>query len=597
MKKSIIITCMAIAPTTVALSQDTYFQTGFDEGIPSTFTLHDMDERTPSTDMQKLGFAVGTPWITTTEGTDSNKVACSTSWYKNAGQSDDWMITGAIEVKSAKAMLTWRARASDREYRDGYKVYISEKGTAIEDFDKSKSLFATPKENYQWTARDASLADYVGKTVYIAFVNDSKDKTCLYIDDIFVGVPSAVKFSLDLPRVIRHYGEVTLSGQAFASEGKNVTGYTIGYAIGDNSCEQKFYGTLTADKKVDFTMDRKFHIDRNQTLNYKAWIKSGTDSVGVSGRVSAYPWKLVSEEVTGTWCGYCVRGLVAMKTMNAKYPDSFIGIALHNSSTSWIDAMAAGVEDYHDRLYSSCKISGYPHSVYNRNPMLSIDPGNMEQYHDAILKTYTNNCGVELNATYDESTGKINAQTDVYFAQQMEKADYKLAYVVVENNVHRTHEDLGIEEGKPTGYEQSNYYANGATGEMGGFENLPNPVPAEQMWYNDVARAIYPDYDGISGIIPATIAEGDHFTHQYTLELTSNVLNKENTELIVLLLDKNGIIANADKVAIKGLTNGIATVKASPTKGNDIYYNLNGQRVDHPSKGIFIHNGRKIVLP
>lgn len=596
MKKDIIVACLAAMPF-AASAQDTYFSTDFSSGMPAEFTLHDQDGRTPSTDMQQLGFAVGTPWIVTTEGNDANSVACSTSWYKNAGQSDDWMVTGAIDVKSDKAVLSWRARTSDKDYRDGYKVYISQTGTDIDDFDTSANLFAVSKENYAWTERSVSLAGYVGKTVYIAFVNDSKDKACLYVDDIFVGVPSHVGLTLDFGRVTRQYGDLTLTGKAFATSETDIDGYTIGYRIAGQSYEQTFDATLTSGQQVDFALDRSFHIDRNQTLDYVAWIKSGADSTGVHGRLSAYPWKLVSEEVTGTWCGYCVRGIVAMRTMNAKHPDSFIGIAVHNSSKSWPDAMAAGVEDYLDQIFASCNISGYPHCVYNRNPMFSIDPAQMETYYTTIMSNYTNNCGVQLAAQYNEATGKVDTHTDVYFAEDVAGADYKLAYVFVENNVHRTNEQLGIPEGTATGYEQCNYYANNANGEMGGFESLPSTIPADQMWYNDVARAIYPDYDGVAGLLPTTIAEGDHYSVDYTVDIPATALETGNLKLAVLLIDKNGIIANADKVEIDGLTSGIHSLRTTAcAQADKRYYDLSGRRVDKPSRGLYIVDGRKVLV-
>ena len=37
------------------------------------------------------------------------------------------------------------------------------------------------------------------------------------------------------------------------------------------------------------------------------------------------------EEYTGTWCGWCTRGLVAMRMLAETYGDDFIGVAYHNS--------------------------------------------------------------------------------------------------------------------------------------------------------------------------------------------------------------------------------------------------------------------------
>lgn len=41
---------------------------------------------------------------------------------------------------------------------------------------------------------------------------------------------------------------------------------------------------------------------------------------------------------------------------------------------------------------------------------------------------------------------------------------------------------------------------------------------------------------------------------------------------------------------------GISSVKANTAADNDVYYNLSGQRVSKPSKGLYIHNGKKVII-
>lgn len=598
MEKKVIFALAALLTASNLNAQDTYFTTSFEDGIPSSFTLHDVDQRTPSNDMQKIGFTVGTPWIDILEPDgNGNHIACSTSWYKNAGKSNDWMVTEGIYIKSEKAVLRWRSRASDKDYRDGIAVYVSEKGTNVDDFDTSAPVYQAKKENYTWIEHTVDLSAYKGKKVYIAFVNNSTDANCLYVDDIFVGVPSKVNMSLDLARVSKTYGDILVSGNAFATDKQTHKGFSVGYRVNGKTVEQTFDQTITADGKTAFTLDTPLHIERNQTIDYDAWIKCDGDSTGISSKVSAYPLKLVSEEVTGTWCGYCIRGIVGMKTMNEKYPDTFIGIAIHNdSNTKWPDAMAAGVEDYHDYIYNSCGITGYPHCVFSRNPNYSIDPQYMEKCYTAIMSEADNYTGIELKAQYNKNTGKIDTNTDIYFAKKQSNTNYKLAYVIVENNVHRTHAELGLAENEPSGYDQNNYYGNNAQGvEMGGYEKMGSTVRAEQIWYNDVARSIYPTPQGEEGIIPADIAEGDHFSNEVSLDIPTNVLNSANTEVIVLLLEKNGIIVNADKVKIEGIETGIEEVANNNTIDTNAYYNLQGMRVAKGTKGLLIHSGKKFI--
>ena len=49
-------------------------------------------------------------------------------------------------------------------------------------------------------------------------------------------------------------------------------------------------------------------------------------------------------------------------------------------------------------------------------------------------------------------------------------------------------------------------------GVMGGFETLGNPVPAAQMVYDHVARAIEPSFGGFANSFPATVNAGETHT-------------------------------------------------------------------------------------
>ena len=52
--------------------------------------------------------------------------------------------------------------------------------------------------------------------------------------------------------------------------------------------------------------------------------------VNITRAESFYTRRMVVEEGTGAWCGWCVKGIVGLRYMNATYPDQFIGIAVHN---------------------------------------------------------------------------------------------------------------------------------------------------------------------------------------------------------------------------------------------------------------------------
>jgi len=37
-------------------------------------------------------------------------------------------------------------------------------------------------------------------------------------------------------------------------------------------------------------------------------------------------------------------------------------------------------------------------------------------------------------------------------------------------------------------------------------------------------------------------------------------------------------------------------VSTEDVEGDNVWYNLNGQRVENPGKGLYIRNGRKVVI-
>jgi hypothetical protein len=62
--------------------------------------------------------------------------------------------------------------------------------------------------------------------------------------------------------------------------------------------------------------------------------------------------KVLLEEFTGSWCGWCPRGIYAIQQLEAKYPNSFIPVSFHNSDPMQIstgqDTLESTVTGYPD---------------------------------------------------------------------------------------------------------------------------------------------------------------------------------------------------------------------------------------------------------
>ena len=239
------------------------------------------------------------------------------------------------------------------------------------------------------------------------------------------------------------------------------------------------------------------------------------------------PKNVVFEEGTGTWCGWCPRGAVAMDYMTSTYPDQFIGIAVHNGDPMTVAAYDAAAD-----------FSGFPGSNIDRALLdQSVSQTAWENTFN-VRKNYIVPAAISVNSS---GTG-ANVVMDVAatFYTPFAAANYRLAVIMVENNV----------TGAASGYNQANYYSGGGSGAMGGYESLPNPVPAAQMVYDHVGRALLGGYNGQAGSVPAVISDGSvaNYTFNYTVPGTSD--RNQMYAVAVLIDQSNGEIVTATEVSV-----------------------------------------------
>lgn len=162
-----------------------YFE-DFSAGVmPSDYILYDEDGLTPA---NSVGF-VNDAWIVYENLQDSTEfTALSTSWYEPPGQADDWMVLPKMNIPQG-AVINWKAITYDNSYADGYQIRVSTTDSAVSSF--THVLVNIAEENNTWTNRTASLNNFAGQDVYIAFRNNSYDKFLLAINEIEIYQPPA----------------------------------------------------------------------------------------------------------------------------------------------------------------------------------------------------------------------------------------------------------------------------------------------------------------------------------------------------------------------------------------------------------------------
>lgn len=272
------------------------------------------------------------------------------------------------------------------------------------------------------------------------------------------------------------------------------------------------------------------------------------------------------EEGTGTWCGWCPRGAVALEELTKKYPKTFIGVAVHVRDTM------------KDKNYRES-------SGFRRYPSIHIDRTLMHQKFEnteGVEKFYKQRIDEEtpadLSAEITKSGNDISIKAQAEFYTDIASAQLRLGVVVIENGV----------TGASKHFNQQNMYSGGDYGPMGGYEDKPNPVPAKDMVYDHVGRALLGTYRGQKGSVPTTIKAGDKVDYTFNYSIPKEFDIKNMHVIVTLSSEENrGELINAKEVAIKDdlsttKNTFMSAVKMYPNPANDVLnINFEAENTDY----------------
>ena len=257
-----------------------------------------------------------------------------------------------------------------------------------------------------------------------------------------------------------------------------------------------------------------------------------SQTISVNSVTPAAGKLVIGEEATGTWCGWCPRGAVALDWMEYDYHGYFQGIAVHNG-----DPMT--VTDYDGAIGNF--IGGYPSGLVDRGP--EIDPSNFKG--DFLQRITVAPSGTILNGA-ELNGNTLNVSLTASFDQAI-SGNWALACVLIEDSV----------TGMSAGYSQSNSYGGGSAGPLVGpdgtdWATLPSTVPFTMMVYNHVARAINPGWDGET--INSNINAGETYNtcFEFTLDGSWDV---QKMKIVGMLINNSGLIDNGSTSTIADAVN------------------------------------------
>lgn len=282
----------------------------------------------------------------------------------------------------------------------------------------------------------------------------------------------------------------------------------------------------------------------------------------------------VAEQFTGTGCGNCPSGHVAMHNMHNLYGDQFIGIALHQFNAS-------------DPMYNASYdlgFTGAPQCMVNRSSGVLAPYEQMPEVLKASLDEIALT-DVTVTGTFAEEDTKVNATASV---ESLVAGDYNIAFMLTADGL----------TGTTKSWKQSNYFCKG-----GGRYNSQASMPDDLkfLWdmgssyvetYNDVLIASSYVSSNNKATLPTLVANGT-VSSEYTMKMPTKVALKKALKLdqiyvVALLLDKKtGAIVNAGRARVTGST-GIEDVTTGSEATVVARYNVNGVQIAAPVKGINI---------
>lgn len=227
------------------------------------------------------------------------------------------------------------------------------------------------------------------------------------------------------------------------------------------------------------------------------------------------------EELTGTWCQWCPRGIYYMDSLISTNPNA-IGIAIHVSDPMENDEYADG-----------CGLNSAPSANIDRGAQEASPDLWFALVDDAL--TSIPKADVEIFTDFEPTTRLLSARVKATFFSPA-SGDYRLAAVITEDGI----------TGPSPQYNQTNQYSSGNYGPMGGFELLPQSIPANMIAYNHVGRKLLGGYNGQEGSVPASVSAGDTASYIFTFTLPAE-WDENYIRIVGLLIAPDGTIDNAAK--------------------------------------------------
>lgn len=494
----------------------------------------------------KLGFEKeGSSYLIIDTG-EGERVAWSNSSYTNHETASNFLVSPQIEINSDNAILQFNVYAYTNAVKDHYyNIYVSETGNTAADFSDLTPIYEAKLGGAGSASKPAlndklislALNGYKGKKIYLAFQDVSTDALLTGFSNISIS-----EYALDFTNTSAGYaystGKFDVEGRLYIMTPQLCSGFKATLRTEDGSVESVYETTKEIGQRytsTNITFDKPINLtELGQEVKYSITIEPNAEGYQPSvynytlACGTGYPSVCVMEEPTGTGCQWCVRGIGFMNYFTDKYPERFIGIAVH-SNMFGADPM---MTEYLSEMDSYVgKITGLPCCVLNRATTY-IDPSATA----AVAKVLESNTFVKMNVdnvNYDETSKTVSVTYTPEFDFAV-SGNFGVCCVVRENGVHGS----GIQwtqANAMSGYRESQ--TPGGSELYPYFEwifSQPSTIPANVMKYDHVGWGVYNDFTGSLSQLPTSFEKGKGETYSLVFNMPSKVQDWHNTSIVVM---------------------------------------------------------------
>jgi len=227
--------------------------------------------------------------------------------------------------------------------------------------------------------------------------------------------------------------------------------------------------------------------------------------------------RVLIEDYTGTWCGYCPRVAYGIE-LAKEQSNNIVAVGIHRPSSVVTSSVYDPYNYDASELEATLSAEGYPKGFLNRKTQWNFpEPENIAQ---VIALTQGENPKLGLAMASTVAGGTINLEVNTMFSKNF--SGLKLVVYVLENGlIHDQHN-------------YTSYYND---------EDI-----IEDFEHNHVLRATLTPILG-EGINASETTTGNVNTKMFSVPVPSNVANPSNIEFVAFIVDENGNAINVRKAS------------------------------------------------